>query len=138
MSQTVGACAAGGMEALQRPETARVLDAANDDGDELSGRRSEARLGYGFALFDGRYTGTPELGVGLTETSRGYTLGWRLSEALRAGCVFGLDIEGVRNERAAGDREPEHRIGLGFGWRLNDTGRENFEIRLEGAWIDAA
>ena len=54
MSQTVGASAAGGMEALLRPETARVLGAANGDGDELSRRRLEARLGYGLALFDER------------------------------------------------------------------------------------
>ena len=56
--QTVGANAAGGMEALLRPETARVFGAADDDAGALGRRRLEAKLGYGLAHFGGRYTGT--------------------------------------------------------------------------------
>ena len=71
LSQTVGSSASGGMEALLRPDAARLFDAANDDGkDELRRRRFEARLGYGWSSFGGRYTTVPEVGIGLTEATR--------------------------------------------------------------------
>ena len=34
---------------------------------------------YGFALFGGGFTGTPKFGFGLSEGSRDYRLGWRLT-----------------------------------------------------------
>ena len=112
LSQTVGAQASGGMDALFRPETGLVPGTANDDGDELRQRRLEAKLGYGLAVFEGRYTGTPELGLGLSGARRDVIVGWRLSEPRNAGLVFGLAVEGARNESAGGDGEPEHRIGV--------------------------
>ena len=72
------------MEALLRPQTARVFDAAPDGREELRRHRLEARLGYGLALFGDRFIATPELGLGLSETSREYRAGWRLALA-RAG-----------------------------------------------------
>ena len=65
---------------------------------ELEHRALEAKLGYGFALFEGRYTGTPELGLGLTDASRETVLGWRLAEETRSGLAFGLDVEAARRE----------------------------------------
>ena len=112
LSQTVGAQASGGMDALFRPETGLVTGTANDDGDELRQRRLGAKLGYGLAVFEGRYTGTPELGLGLSGARREVILGWRLSEPRNAGLVFELAVEGVRSESAGGDGEPEHRIGV--------------------------
>ena len=112
LSQTVGAQASGGMDALFRPETGLVPGTANDDGDELRQRRLEAKLGYGLAVFEGRYTGTPELGLGLSGARREVILGWRLSEPRNAGLVFGLAVEGARSESAGGEGEPEHRIGV--------------------------
>ena len=42
--------------------------AANENGDTTASTgRLEAELGYGIAMFDGGFTGTPHLGVGLTE-----------------------------------------------------------------------
>ena len=137
ISQTVGAEASGGMDALLRPDTAGIL-AANDDGDDLRRRRLEARLGYGLPSFGGRYTATPEIGIGLSDTARETILGWRLAEARSAGLAFGVDVEGARRERVAGDAAPEHRLGLGFGWRLEGSGHERFELRFEGARLDAA
>ena len=131
LRQAVGAEATGGMDALLRPETARVLEAANDDGPER--RRLEARFGYGIALFGGGWTGVPEFGLGLTEASREYIHAWRLLEARDAGLVFGLDVEGVRNERLDGDAPPGHRVGLGFGWELVGARREDLELRLEAS-----
>ncbi|MCY3755286.1 MAG: hypothetical protein OXG99_14520, partial [Alphaproteobacteria bacterium] len=131
LRQAVGAEATGGMDALLRPDTARALAAANDDGPDR--RTLEARLGYGFALFGGGWTGVPEVGFGLTEASREYIHAWRLLEARDAGLLFGLDVEGVRNEKLEGDAAPEHRVGLGLGWELVGARRENLELRLEAS-----
>ena len=133
LSQTVGAQATGGMEALLRPGTVDVLgEAGEDDDDDLSRRRLEAKLGYGFAVFGGGWTGVPEVGLGLTDTSRETTLGWRLAETRSAGLGFGLEVEGVRSEALDGEGAPEHRIGLGLGWRLEGAGAGSFEVRFEG------
>ena len=127
--QAVGAQATGGTEAPLRPDTVRVLDAANDDG---PGRRTqEARFGYGFAVFGGRYTSVPEIGFGLTETGRETILGGRLLEARRAGLVFGLDMAGRRRESVVDDTEPEHRFGLGLGWAPARAPREDLELRID-------
>ena len=134
LSQTVGAASSGGAEALLGRGTMAGLPA--NDGGALERRRLEATLGYGLALFDGRYTGTPQLGLGLSDASREYRLGWRLAEARRMGLVFGLDVEGARRERATG--EAEHRLGLGLGWRLEGAGTERLELRLEAARLDGA
>ena len=131
LSQTVGAQASGGMDALLRPETARALGAADED--DLSRRRLEARLGYGFAVFGGGWTGTPELGLGWSEAVRETTVRWRLAEVRSAGLVFGLDVEGARREGVSGGAAPEHRLGLGLGWRLAGARRGDFEVRFEGA-----
>ena len=137
IAQTVGAQASGGVEALLGPQTAQALEAANDnDGNELERRSLEAKLGFGFALFDDRYTGTPELRLGLTGTSRETVLGWRLAEERRTGLVFGLDVEGARRE--SGDADPVHRLGLDFGWRLEGAGTETFEVRFEGSRFEPA
>ena len=131
LRQAVGAEATGGMDALLRPDTARVLEAANDDGPDR--RRLEARLGYGIALFGGGWTGVPEFGLGLTEASREYIHAWRLLETRDAGLVFGLDVEGRRRESVVDDREAEHRIGLGFGWELVGARREHLALRIEAS-----
>ena len=93
LTQTMGAAASGGAEALLGRGTMEGL-AAYDGADELERRHLEAKLGYGFALFGGRFTGTPEIGLGLSDAHRDYSLGWRLAEARPAGLAFGLDVEG--------------------------------------------
>ncbi len=77
----------------------------------------------------------PELGFGLTETGREYIHAWRLVEARDAGPVFGLDLEGARRESVSDAAEPEHRIVLGFGWRLEGRQADGlgFEVRFEGS-----
>ncbi len=121
LSQTVGSSATGGADALLRPDTARLFEAANPgsgsgagSGDELDRRRFEARLGYGWASFGGRYTTVPAIGVGLTEAVREYIHSWRLAETGSAGLVLGL------------------------GWRLEGAQAVAFETRLEASRHDAA
>ena len=140
LSQTMGSSATGGVDALLRPDSARLFEAANDDGDALDRRRFEARLGYGMASFGGRYTTTPEVGLGLTEASREYSHAWRLEEERRAGLAFGADLEAVRLEAVRGDAGPDHRFVLGLGWRLEKARPEDvaLEFRLEGARLETA
>ena len=108
LTQTLGAQAAGGADALLGRQTLADL-AANDDG--FGNRRLELRLGYGVAAFGDRFTGTPELGVGLSPESRDYRLGWRLGLVPGGPSSFELGIEATRTEPAA-DAEPEHGVRL--------------------------
>ena len=107
----MGGPAAGGVDALLRPETARVLEAANDPGSGSgagnSGQsRLEARFGYGWPSFGGRYVTVPEVGLGVSETEREYIHGWRLVEVKRGGLAFGLDVEAARREPVTGNAPP--------------------------------
>ena len=138
ISQTLGAPASGGMETLLEPETMQAFGAPGASDDEPDRRRFDAKAGYGFALFDGGWTGTPEVGLGWSESDREMVLGWRMSEVRSTGLVFGLDVEGARREPFAGDAGPEHRIGLGFGWRLDGVRDTTFEVRFEGSRTEAA
>ena len=98
----------GGSERLWTLPDAHAL-AANDDA-PLS-RRLDGELGYGIALFGGGFTGTPNVGMGLSDTARELRLGWRLAPA--GGGGFELNLDAVRREAANDDTPPEHRIGLG-------------------------
>ncbi len=143
LAQTLGAQATGGMDALLNPDTTRVFGIDNTDktentSDEDLDRRLEANLGYGFAMFGDRYTGTPTLGLGLSEGGRDAALGWRLMETRNSGLVFGLDIEGRRSEND--EDEPGRRFGFGFGWQLMGGRRDflDFQIRFEGERLESA
>ena len=112
VSQTVGTSASGGMEALLGPDTARTAREAAGVGDALA-RRLEAKLGYGLPVLGGRFVGTPEFGVGLSESGRDYRVGWRLGLARQVGHVsVDLEAEATRREAANDDRAPEHGVGL--------------------------
>ena len=110
LQQTVGASATGGMDALLGRGTLAGL-AANDDGDELLRRRLEVRLGYGLSAFGDRFTSTPELGLGLSDADRDYSLGWRLGLARGGGTSLDLKLEATRRE-SANDNAAEHGIGF--------------------------
>ena len=111
LRQTVGASATGGMDALLGRETLAGL-AANDDGDDLDRRRLEVKLGYGFSAFGDRFTATPALGLGLSDSGRDYSLGWRLGLARGGANSLELKLEATRREPANDDRDPEHAIGF--------------------------
>ena len=109
LSQSMGGASSGGMDALLERDTLEGLT-ANDD--ELGERRLEAKLGYGMPVLGSRLVGTPELGLGLTGTSREYTAGWRFALARRESVAFDLALEAVRREAANDDGAAEDRIGL--------------------------
>ena len=114
LTQTVGAPAHGGPGPLPSRTTLAGL-AANDNGNGLHHRRLEARFGYGFGAFGDRFTATPEIAVGLSNTARDYSLGWRLARDDRApdGGSLELALEARRRERATEQSiPPEHGIGF--------------------------
>ncbi|MDE2914099.1 MAG: fibronectin type III domain-containing protein [Paracoccaceae bacterium] len=85
-----------------------VSGLAANGGAARSGRL-DAELGYGLALFGGGFTGTPHVGLGLSETDREVRMGWRLSPADDGDFSFRMDAS---RRDSAGDG-PEHRIGFG-------------------------
>ena len=85
-----------------------VSGLAANGGADRSGRL-DAEVGYGLALFGGGFTGTPHVGLGLSETDREVRMGWRLSPADDGDFSFRMDAS---RRDSAGDG-PEHRIGFG-------------------------
>ena len=100
--------AASGMEQLWSARDATPL--AGEEDVEAAGRL-EATVGYGMPVLGGRFTGTPEFGVGLSDGGRDWRLGWRLGVAGSGRVDFGLGVEATRRE-PANDDAPENRIGL--------------------------
>ena len=133
LSPSWGASGSGGTEALLRRHTMGGIAA---DDDSASDGRLEAELGYGFAVFDGRATGTPWAGLRLSEDDRdvrlGYLathlgnpsielrrsgsgrevrLGYELGRTREGSFALRLGIEATRRE-SAGEGEPEHGVVL--------------------------
>ena len=114
LTQTVGVSTHVGTDALLGP-TMLAGPAANDNGNGLHHRRLEARFGYGFGAFGDRFTATPEIAVGLSNTARDYSLGWRLvrdGDAPNGGSLE-LALEARRRETAT-DRTIPPELGIGF------------------------
>ena len=110
LSQTLGAQASGGMDALLERGTLAGL-AANDNGG-FAQRRFGMKLGYGLPAFGGRFTGTPEIGFGFSGERREYSLGWRLTPEGQLGGAFDLSVEAKRQESANDNAEPVHEVGF--------------------------
>ena len=81
------------------------------DGGAQPSSRFDAEAGYGMALLGDRFTGTPNVGFGLSETAREYRMGWRLTSAVRGDPGFELSLDATRQE-SAGDGDAEHGVVL--------------------------
>ena len=75
-------------------------------------QRLELTLGYGLGVFGDRFTATPELGVGVSDTHRELRLGWRLGDAGGGPVSMELGMEGTRRESANDEGEAEHALML--------------------------
>ena len=113
LRQAVGASSTGGMDALLARDTMAGLAVAEEGGPEAQPQRFEARLGYGLPAFGGRFTMTPEVGVGVSESGADYTFGWRLATERSGGMSFEFGVEATRRESTGA--EPDH----GVGFKLN-------------------
>ena len=118
LTRTVGGPASGEADALLARGTLTGLAAQPGSGSgpgdhgDLRNSRLEARFGYGFPAWGGRFASVSEIGLGLTGTGREYILGWRLADDVSRGSGrFQLSTEARRIETAVGSGPAEHRIG---------------------------
>ena len=110
LRQSFGRSATGGKDALFSRE---AMDGLAANGNGGGNRRLEGRIGYGLPVFGDRFTGTPEIGFGLSDDGRDYSLGWRLTREGRDAGSFEFALEATRRE-SANDNAPEHGIGFRF------------------------
>ena len=112
VTQTLGGASSGGADALLGRRTLAGL-AASDGGDPLESRSVDVRFGYGLAALGDRFTSTPELGFGMSNGHREYSLGWRLGLAESGRSAFEFALEATRREAVNDDgAKPEHTAGL--------------------------
>ena len=64
------------------------------------------------SAFGGGFTSTPEIGLGLSQAGRDYSLGWRLTHEARFVGSLDLSLEARRQECANDDADPVHEIGF--------------------------
>ena len=75
------------------------------------GLRAEA--GYGMSLLGDHFTGTPNVGFGMSDGgARDYRIGWRLTSAVRGDPGFEVSLDATRREAANDDGPPEHGVML--------------------------
>jgi len=112
LAPTYGA-AASGVDRLWSARDARGLAPGGGSGKEFeAGQRLEGELGYGFGHLGGRLTGTPNVGFGVSDNTRDYRVGWRLTPAVRGYPGFRVNLDATRREAANDDEPPEHGVIL--------------------------
>ena len=90
----------------------RAADLAPKGGGFEAARGLQGELGYGLSAFGDRFTGTPNLGFGFSDSTREYRIGWRLGSAIRGDPGFQVDLDARRREVANGNEPPEHGVML--------------------------
>ena len=108
LTPTYGA-ASSGMDLIWSTRDVRGL--APQGGFE-AGRSLEGELGYGLGLFGDRFTGTPNVGFGLSDSSRDWRIGWRLTSAVRGDPGFDVTLDATRSEAVNDDGPPRHGVML--------------------------
>ena len=108
LSPTLGAASS----AAERLWGARDAGGLAPDGTFEAGRGLAGELGYGLALFGDRFTGTPNVGFGLSDTARDWRIGWRLTSAVPGDPGFEVNLDATRREAANGNAPPGHGVML--------------------------
>ena len=85
---------------VERLWSARDAAGLAPGGEFEAERRLEGELGYGLAAFGGAFTGTPNIGFGLSDNARDYRLGWRLTSAVPGDPGFEVSLDATRREAA--------------------------------------
>ena len=81
------------------------------NGDAAPSSRVDAEVGNGLAVFGGAFTGTPNVGLGLSDTAREMRLGWRLDSAVANDAGFEVSLDAIPREPTGGN-EAEHGVML--------------------------
>ena len=105
-----------GAEALWTRKTLSDFGAGAASGSRV---RTEAEVGYGFPVLGGRFTGTPHVGLGVSDAGRDYRLGYRLDLVRAKALRFGLGIEGRVPDGAGRDNRaaaPDLRLTGALRW----------------------
>ena len=111
LAQSWGVASASGMDAMLTRETFAGL-AANGEAAFRTASRFGGEIGYGMALFGGGFTGTPNLGFGLSDGgARDWRIGWRLTSTVLRDAGFGINLDAMRRERA-NDAAADHGVLL--------------------------
>ena len=118
LTQSWGASPSGGMDALLGGEALSGPVANDDAGTGFTApSRLSGELGYGLPAFGGGFTGTPNLGFGLSsDGARDWRLGWRLTSALRGGPRFEVSLDATRREGAGEPAEHGAMLTGRFRW----------------------
>ena len=111
LRQSWGASPSGGMDALLDRETLTGLTRHDTGTGFEASSRLTGTLGYGLPAFGGGFTGTPNIGFGLSETGRDWRLGWRLTPARPGASGFEVTLDATWRESANADAE--HGVALG-------------------------
>ena len=90
---------------VERLWSARDAAGLAPGGEFEAERRLEGELGYGVAAFGGAFTGTPNIGFGLSDNARDYRLGWRLTSAVPGDPGFEVSLDATRRETANDNAE---------------------------------
>ena len=104
LRQDIGGRTSGGLDALFASDPL----ATDRTGGGAAGRW-QAEAAWGFAAFDGRFVGSPHVGLGLATDARDYSLGWRLAPA-KGAPDLSVGVKATRRE--SDDARPVHGIGV--------------------------
>ncbi len=74
--------------------------------------RFDAEVGYGMSLLGDRFTGTPNVGLGLSDRAREVRMGWRLTSAVPGDPGFEVGLDATRREAENDNGEAEHGVML--------------------------
>ncbi len=105
LGQDWGGRAQGGLDTLFTPEPLE-----DREGSSEAEARWTAEAAWGFPAFDGRFTGSPHVGLGLTTDARDYSLGWRLTPEAATAPDLSFGLRATRRE--SGNARPEHTVGV--------------------------
>ncbi len=106
LSPAIGASSSAA-ERLWGAQDARAL--APDGAAFEAARGLQGEMGYGLSLGGDRFTGTPNLGFGMSDGgAREYRLGWRLTSAVEGDPGFEVSLDATRNEPANDNGPVEH------------------------------
>ena len=110
LAPTIGATSSAS-ERLWGAHDARALAPDGSAFDAARGLTAEA--GYGLGLFGDRFTGTPNVGIGMSDGGvRDYRIGWRLTSAVRGDPGFEVSLDAIRKEADYGNEPPDHGLML--------------------------
>ncbi|MCY4549598.1 MAG: hypothetical protein OXC28_14625, partial [Defluviicoccus sp.] len=108
LAPTLGATSS----AAERLWGARDAGGLAPGGGFAAARGLQGELGYGLSVFGDRFTGTPNVGFGLSDSARDYRLGWRLTSAIKGDPGFEVNLDATRKEAANSNEPPEHGLML--------------------------